>query len=85
MFRLCNLCSHLNVLTFFPLTGGCSEGLNTFRCFVKYIIRSKSYKTEEYLSTTVMVVLVRSNFVSSSAKHPLEKKYTDVLLLAVLN
>ena len=23
--------SHLNVMTFFPLTGGCSEGLDTFR------------------------------------------------------
>ena len=26
-FCICTLCSHLNVLTFFPLTGGCSEGL----------------------------------------------------------
>ena len=26
-FCICSLRSHLNVLTFFPLTGGCSEGL----------------------------------------------------------
>ena len=26
-FRICSLRSHLNVLTFSPLTGGCSEGL----------------------------------------------------------
>ena len=27
--------SHLNVLTFFPLTGGCSEGLGAFRFYFK--------------------------------------------------
>ena len=26
---------HLNVLTFSPLSGGCSEGLDAFRCFFK--------------------------------------------------
>ena len=34
-FCLCSLWSHLNVLTFFPLTGGCSEGLDAFRFFFK--------------------------------------------------
>ena len=29
-FCLCSLRSHLNVLTFSPLTGGCSEGLDAF-------------------------------------------------------
>ena len=29
-FCICSLRSHLNVLTFFPLTGGCSEGLGAF-------------------------------------------------------
>ena len=29
-FCICSLCSHLNVLTFSPLTGGCSEGLGAF-------------------------------------------------------
>ena len=32
-FGLCSLSSHLNVLTFFPLTGGCSEGLDAFIFF----------------------------------------------------
>ena len=27
--------SHPNVMTFFSLTGGCSEGLDTFRFFSK--------------------------------------------------
>ena len=38
MKRFCifSYCSHLNVLTFFPLTGGCSEGLGAFRFFFKY-------------------------------------------------
>ena len=33
MKRSClgSLLSHLNVLTFFPLTGECSEGLDSFR------------------------------------------------------
>ena len=32
-FCICSLelCSHLNVLTLSPLTGGCSEGLDAFR------------------------------------------------------
>ena len=30
-FCICSLRSHLNVLTFSPLTGGCSEGLGAFR------------------------------------------------------
>ena len=32
---ICSLWSHLNVLTFFPLTGGCSEGLDAFRSSFK--------------------------------------------------
>ena len=37
MFFLCSLSFHLpvNVLTFFSLTGGCSEGLDAFRIFFK--------------------------------------------------
>ena len=34
-FCLCSLSSHLNVLTFSPLSGGCSEGLDAFRFFFK--------------------------------------------------
>ena len=35
-FCICSLWSHvINVLIFFPLTGGCSEGLGAFRIFVK--------------------------------------------------
>ena len=29
---------HLNVLTFSPLTGGCSEGLDAFRFFFEHVI-----------------------------------------------
>ena len=32
-FCICSLWSHQNVLTFSPLTGGCSEGLDAFRFF----------------------------------------------------
>ena len=35
-FCSCSLCSHLNVLTIFLLSGGCSEGLNTFRSFFEH-------------------------------------------------
>ena len=37
-FCLCSLRSHLNVLTFFPLTGGCSEGLDAFRFFGQIVL-----------------------------------------------
>ena len=33
---LCSLKSHLYVLSFSPLTGGCSEGLDAFRFFFKH-------------------------------------------------
>ena len=35
MFRLCGLRSHLNVLTFPPLTGVCSDGLDALIFFFK--------------------------------------------------
>ena len=35
---ICSLWSHLNVLTFLPLSGGCSEGLDAFRFFFKQTI-----------------------------------------------
>ena len=34
-FCICSLWSHLNVLTFSPITGGCSEGLGAFWFFFK--------------------------------------------------
>ena len=34
-FCICSLRSHLNALTFFPLSGGCSEGLEAFGFFFK--------------------------------------------------
>ena len=34
-FCICSLCFHLNVLAFFLLTGGCSEGLDAFRFLFK--------------------------------------------------
>ena len=38
-FFICSLWSHLlNVLTFFPLMGGCPEGLDAFRFFFKQVI-----------------------------------------------
>ena len=36
-FCICSLRSHLNALTFFPLTGGCSEGLEALGIFFKQI------------------------------------------------
>ena len=35
---ICSLLSHLNVLTSFPLTGGCSEGLGAFILFFKQAV-----------------------------------------------
>ena len=37
-FCICSLRSHPNVLTFSPLAGGCSEGLDAFRFFFKQTI-----------------------------------------------
>ena len=37
-FCLRSLSSHLNVLTFSPLTGGCSEGLDAFNFFFKQLV-----------------------------------------------
>ena len=33
-FCLCSLCSHLNILTFLPPSGGCSKGLDAFKIFL---------------------------------------------------
>ena len=37
-FGLCSIWPHLNILTFSPLTGGCSEYLDAFRCFFKLTV-----------------------------------------------
>ena len=39
---ICSLWSHLNVLTFSPLTGGCSKGLDAFRFFFKQQINGSA-------------------------------------------
>ena len=38
-FCICSLWSHLNILTFSPLTGGCSARLGAFWCFFKHEMR----------------------------------------------
>ena len=39
---VCSLLSHLNVLTFSPLTGGCSKGLDAFIFLFKLLSNSVS-------------------------------------------
>ena len=50
-FCVCSLWSALNVLTCFPLTGGCSESLDAFRFFFKVWqesrIRKPKHRTSE--------------------------------------
>ena len=41
-FCICSPWSHLNVLIFFPLTGGCSEGLGAFWFFFKHAVSPPS-------------------------------------------
>ena len=48
-FCLCSLRSHLNVLTFFPLTGGCSEGLDAFIFFFKHYPEGKNVRRTLYI------------------------------------
>ena len=51
-FCICSLWSHLNVLTFLPLTGGCSEGLGAFGFFFK---QQNSPKKEAFSSKVGIV------------------------------
>ena len=64
-FCIFSLWSHLSVLTFFPLTGECSEGLDAFRFFCKTresetplsrgpIFVCFTFLTPTFLGTTVM-------------------------------
>ena len=46
--------SHLNVLTFFPLTGGCSEGLGAFRFFFKHDKRRTRPQEECFVRSVVL-------------------------------
>ena len=49
-FCNCSLWSHLNVLTLFPLTGGCSEGLDAFRLFFKqYVFQYREERNFAYV------------------------------------
>ena len=43
-----------NVLTFFPLTGGCSEGLGAFRFFFKHDKRRMRPQEECFVRSVVL-------------------------------
>ena len=48
--------SGINVLTFFPLTGGCSEGLDASSFFSKYTFRINLELVHEYCNKKVSTV-----------------------------
>ena len=50
------LCSLLNVLTFFPLTGGCSEGLDAFRFFFEVLLWSP--RQDDYIIRKVLLLYI---------------------------
>ena len=58
-FCLCSLWSHLNVLAFFPLTGGCSEGLNAFRFFFQHAVNSSN----TIISAVLLIFQVNTDFL----------------------
>ena len=49
---ICSLLSYPNVLTFFPLTGRCSEGLDAFRFFFQKIGANSLEHKERYDTIT---------------------------------
>ena len=56
-FCLCSLRSHLlNVFTFFPLTGACSEGLDAFIFFFKPYCGKKTPYTTRLMGPTAVTV-----------------------------
>ena len=72
-FCICSLRSHLNVLTFSPLTGGCSEGLHTIhsghRVPWTYQPGSHRRKVTQDFSSTFLLRCVPSCFSREGFSH----------------
>ena len=63
MFCICSLRSHLlNVLTFSPLTGGCSEGLDALSFFFKHTHTHTHQRTQ----LTIVTNIVKREFVATA-------------------
>ena len=60
---LCSLSSHLNILTFFPLTGECSEGLDAFR------LSFKKQKHRQMIRFAAVLTFVLQRFSEDAAIH----------------
>ena len=60
ILHFCSLPSHLNVLTFFPLTGGCSEGLDAFRFYLNnnFQVNNGVLYFLDYVEDIIMVLFV---------------------------
>ena len=59
-FCICSLRSHLNVLTFFPLAGGCSDGLDAFRFFLTHT------HTHQRTQLTIVTNIIEREFVATA-------------------
>ena len=67
---LCSLRSHLHVLTCFPLTGGCSEGLDAFRFFLKHLFCTENVTAVVRRTLQRLQICSRDRIASSTSSNP---------------
>ena len=65
-FCICSLWSHINILTFFPLTGGCSVGLHAFNFFFKHA--KTTSKSVFHYGNIIRIICTRTTVVHVTRK-----------------
>ena len=83
-FCICSLRSHLSVLTFFPLTGGCSEGLGAFIFFFKQLHLVQQLTLIFLLLYVILNAVFKNQLLHRSERLPVQRRCSIHHVAAIL-
>ena len=83
-FCICSLRSHLNVLTFFPLTGGCSEGLGAFIFFSKQLYLVQQLTLIFLLLSVILNAVFKNQLLHRGERLPVQRRCSIHHVAAIL-
>ena len=83
-FCICRLRSHLNVLTFSPLTGGCSEGLGAFIFFLKQLHLVQHLTLIFLLLYVILNAVLKNQLLHRGERRPVQRRCSIHHVTAIL-
>ena len=81
---MCSLRSHLSVLTFFPLTGGCSEGVGAFIFFFKQLHLVQQLTLIFLLLYVILNVVFKNQLLHRGERMPMQRRCSIHPVAAIL-